>query len=159
MKKLTLNKLAKFTDPKAIHPYCISPFQHDTFTYATNGHVIVRVDASVLPAAPYCDTNGDKVAVQMERVMAKPTRDTVWRAVLPVAREVAVCSEVKRIERRKEKVDRYYAVKIGEAHIQLRYWNLIASLPDAEIGEVGYALDAVPFRFAGGIGTCMPIRM
>ena len=95
----------------------------------------------------------------MERVVAKPRRDTVWRAVLPVAREVAVCSEVKRIVRRKEKIDRYYAVKIGEAHIQLRYWNLIASLPDAEIGEVGHALDAVPFRFAGGIGTCMPIRM
>lgn len=159
MKKLTLNKLAKFTDPRDIRPYCIAPFQLDAFTYATNGHVIVRVDAAVLPAAPYCDTNGAKVAVQMERVMAKPTCSTVWRAVRPVKREAAVCSEVKRTERRKEKIDRYYAVRIGAAHVQLKYWNLIAALPGAEIGEAEHAMDAIPFRFEDGIGTVMPIRM
>lgn len=155
MKKLTLKKLNRFTNPADLRDFCRVPHQIGAFTYATNGHVIVRVDAAVLPAEVHPDA---ALSIKLERVLAKPSPDAVWRAVTPLDRADAVHHEVKSFKGKKEKVESFYTVLIGEAHIQLRYWNLIADLPGAEIAEVDNCFAPVPFRFTGGVGTVMPCK-
>jgi hypothetical protein len=57
-----------------------------------------------------------------------------------------------------------YLVPIGATHIQRKYFQLIKALPNSRIfvsdheGNDPYQIDAIRFKFDGGLGIVMPLR-
>jgi len=51
------------------------------------------------------------------------------------------------------------AVRVFGAHVNRKYLALIAALPDAEIGIMDVSDKPIPFRFTGGNGVVMGLRV
>lgn len=131
--------LTPFCSPD--RPELNRPFSDGPFSYATNGHVLLRVprlagvpDRLSLTARP---PNPD-------HLFANWSLYNNWKP-LP---SLAVADD---------------AVRVGRSHVQPKYLKLIADFPGVEISECPPDDDdhwpPVAFRFPGGEGLIMPYRV
>lgn len=152
-------------DPRA---YLNAPFSEGEFTYATNGHILIRVakraDIIALPE-------------QMKGRCAKMFWDNPWRELLPIPdvppAEILTCVYCdgagkldfgdKDLERcdECEGIGKWEPWKpgfpLGKAHFAQRYLRLLKALPDCKI-SANHASKPAPFTFDGGCGLLMPMR-
>lgn len=117
------------------------PFSHGAYTYATNGHIMIRVPAvSGMSGHPKAPRAG--AARIFDAVMRDGRLTEVGKVSLPRAR-----SDDKRI------------VQIAGIYFQIKYVRMLVSLrglrlPTRRIPDS----EPMPFAFNGGEGALMPVR-
>ncbi len=159
-------------------PYLRQPFSHGDFTYATNGHIMVRIprrDDVPPPDMP-------KAAETLEVRWDKPLEghDTaIYTKTLPELPErgqyVDPCPRCDGTGRGHDcpdcqcechdcvgtgfdDPDKGAEVLIGVGKFAVKYIRMVAELPGIEIMEYTQKGDPILFRFDGGIGAVMPLR-
>lgn len=98
-----------------------------------NGNGVVECDMGHDHNCPECDGAGEFETGEMTQKACKACDGTGHKYQQPVA--------------------------VGKAHINRRYLALIASLPSAEIAVPDVDDKPIPFRFAGGQGVIMGLRV
>ena len=165
-----MTNLQQFCSTDLFRPYLARPFTRNGFTWATNGHVIVRVAerADALPIEE--DVNTEKVldgidAVTFYKPSFKLPEGTDKNAAVCESCEgrghlhdcpncECECDECNATGR----ITPRYSTKIGSRFYSLEYMRMILSLPNIELSIVG---DEEPkfsimfFRFDGGVGAVM----
>lgn len=147
---MTSDQLAYFSDYDLVdkHPFS-RPWSRGDFSFATNGHAMVRVRKIVgIPErddAPDCDKvlrKLDLTGCVRPMPALPPLRFSVEEAepgsvatIFVLWRETA---------------------SFQGAFFDLRYLHLVASLPGLLCGRPAGRKDAMPFAFEGGIGALMP---
>lgn len=164
--------LTPFCGTGELRPYIKQPFSFGEFTYATNGHIIVRVgrrqdtpdgevitESGILRAIRVAD---DACRFTLLPVYVFPPADPDadcekcdWRGVMHDCPDCdCVCGDCDGSGKREKKASLSFS---GVAY-DIRYLRQIASLPSIEV-EASPSGDApLRFRFEGGIGALMPIR-
>lgn len=128
-----------FCDPERCAPGCdfSVPFSRNNYSYATNGHVAVRV-----PRRP--DIPENKQAPSAERLEQLPWGGSrVKFGPLPELEGLA------------DKVMDCRSVRIGKAFFFAPYIEWLQTLPALQIGKPKPSRP-LPFRFEGGEGLIMP---
>lgn len=164
--------LTKFArDIDGTRPYLAKPFSAGDFTYATNGHILVRVPR--IESTKEIEKKGhwDKPLEGYETAEYEP-------ASLNLPPRAETLEECERCEgsgkdhdcpeccclcRRCdgfgfEDPDRDEKFKIGGLPFALRYVRLMAALPGLEIMKSPVYAAPLLFRFDGGIGAVMGLR-
>ncbi|MDY0164628.1 hypothetical protein [Desulfobotulus sp.] len=165
------------------------PFVMDGYMQATDGKILVRVPITntlLALAGPNCGKHTatigewlwsghhavdwvDLPIIDMESLepcgtcrgtLKVPAMDTCpecdGEGEIPSRAQVVDCTTC---DSTGKKIDTENPVKIGEAHIQIRYLLKIAGLSGAKIAQVSRWYDPVPFVFDGGQGVVMPVKM
>lgn len=146
------------------------PFSREEWTYATNGHVMLRL--------PRRDDVPERADAPVAEKVWPTTPEPVFRApkvsILPIPKEV----ECNACEGRGTKHDcpdcacvcktcggtghvsddAKSAVRIGEIDIATRYARLLMTLPGLLISDPPKDAYVFQFRFDGGEGILMPLR-
>jgi hypothetical protein len=133
--------LAPFCNPKCCEPGrdLSVPFSLNGHTYATNGHICVRV-----PRRP--DIPENKEAPNAEEKLP-------WSMCAPgKSRKFAPLPEQFVVER----AGSHRMVAIGRAFFGAHYVKLMRALPGLEVGKPKPEAP-LPFRFEGGEGLLMPL--
>ncbi len=154
------------TDP--YREYLHAPWSRDDWTYATNGHVLIRIprtDAADNEKAPNAGKLFDQYPLPVD-MRPMPTFE------LPVATSIECakcdgsgkehdcpdcnceCEECGGSGESWEKV----SVGIGDVSFAARYMRLIAALPGAAVPKAPIARAPMPYTFAGGSGLLMPLN-
>lgn len=166
--------LMQFCSKEHERYYIAKPWRRGAFTYATNGHICVRVDAiesdEEQPKAPDAEKvllrqlNPIFAPLRIRRLPDPPRRKCElcmglgkWEDVGGVMVECEYCDGVGAVELMQ-------SVSIAGAYFETKCINMIAELPDAEfptnpLPDHKDWRKTVPtsFRFAGGIGALMPM--
>jgi hypothetical protein len=162
--------LKPFCGTDESRPYLMQPWSRDGFTYATNGHICVRVPA--IDGIEDCEA-----APNAGKLFAVPLTSelvSVTTLSLPPERR-AECSgcEGRGVKHRcpdcacvcekcsgTKEVGGEDRVSVGlnGFNIGLRYLRLIVSLPGAKVQTIGEPGGAVAFAFDGGDGRLMALR-
>jgi hypothetical protein len=142
-----------------------SPFSRGDWTYATNGHIAVRVPRRA---------DVDEGSTSVERLGWAPSNATYVSAPrfeLPRSPEV----DCEKCDGRGTKHDcpgcsckcehcdgtavepEKFTVGIGEGIFSAKFLRLILGLPGVELGPI-HSREPMPFRFEGGEGLLMPMR-
>lgn len=147
-----------------IHSYLRQPFRHNGQIIATNGHIIISIQDDGREASTPTKELTDLVDKIFTRTM--DTYAPVSGIYIPEAEKckhcgnpdyqdeegVCVCDDTGFVL--------HQNVLVGATTFARRYLALIAELPNAEIGvSVDEKLWQVPFRFDGGQGYVMPMRV
>lgn len=167
--------LQQFCSTDSVRFYLHNPFTLGDFTYATNGHIIVRVpkvDGVPLAESAPNPSNIFKDFPASDRFTALPPLN------LPKAEgpETVDCSECDGRGKEhecpdcdceceacdgsgKEVREKRVSTELAGVILQLRYVRQIAALPHVEIAP-HLAINGKPvfFRFEGGDGALMPMR-
>lgn len=155
-----------------IRPYLEKPFRIGNHTYATNGHVLVRVPAED-GDEPLSSGGLKLMQASLEKILAYQL-DAVYAplcVLLPPTgtRECSNCGGYGKWEAERGKfiscedcdgagkVEKQTSVSIAGVPFQAKYIAQIAALPEAEF-PTNPINDPCPFRFAGGSGAIMPMR-
>jgi hypothetical protein len=172
-----LINLEKFYSSDPTRENVARPFSFDGWTYATNGHVVVRVpkrdDIAENPAAPndHAAALFDKCA-KKRRYKPAPSFELSepfeWEEQIeciccassgrrhhdcPTCKcECKICSG-----RGKIAIRRFGTVAIGTAYYSSKYISWLQSLPKLELGPP-HKKNPLPFRFGGGEGLLMPVE-
>jgi hypothetical protein len=136
--------LKPFCDPN--HPDLAQPFSQGDYTYATDSYILVRVPklagAPVNPNVPVWTRAKDftraEVATYKLLAIAEAYRDV----------EYGVRGEQTKV---------WDLNRVGVAWFARDYINLLADLPGLSVAHVG-ELEAMPFKFNGGMGLLMPVK-
>lgn len=146
--------LKKFCeDDDAVRWYLTEPFSEGEYTYATNGHIIVRVPKCV-DTQPH-----EHMAGRGPKIFAdNPCGELMDIPDLPNP-ETMKCTEC---EHGCAECDNGWLVKpqridLGDSHFQAHYLRLVKSLPNAKISPNG-PMNPAPFVFDGGEGLLMPCK-
>jgi len=157
--------LQKYCSTELFKLYLHHPFSQSNYTYATNGHILVRV-----PLRP--DVEKQK----------KPNVSSVWPKYEPTAwiapltfdfpepeslpckdcynggrvHDCPGCECVCQKCGGTEEIFVIRAVKLGPLYIQEKYARLMMELPKIEIEAQPPLMGPVQFRFDGGRGLVMP---
>ena len=160
------------TDPD--RPQMHAPFSSAAWTWATNGHILVRVprrdDVPENPEAPNVKKvwDGAKWGAwrPAKRVDLPPARFNTcdecngrgWEHDCPSCQ--CTCEECGG----EGKIERTDPVAVGPVKIALRYARMILALDRIELADPADDDDAIAFRFAGGEGIlavlhgpCVPV--
>lgn len=165
--------LQQFCGTDETRPYLMKPFSRDGFTWATNGHILVRVRAR--PDVPDMDQK-----LGLEKQFGGYDTATFFKPNLklpPAPAEFGDCPacsargyvhdcphcgcECPKCEGRGNlDLERITSTTIAPKLYALNYIRQILSLPDVEIARVEAEPLLAPlfFRFTGGIGALMPLR-
>jgi hypothetical protein len=153
--------------------YLRAPFTLDGKIYATNGHIMVRIDA--FDGHPYHELpekEGPRNAPQMFDTH-KPKNLTAlpnWDRSIADFRNCSSCNGTGRCceedhvgsiecdECDGGKVPTWNGAPIGSKMIGTRYLRLMETLPGLMIDLTGEPLECIPFVFDGGVGLVMPMR-
>lgn len=149
------------------------PWSHEGFTFATNGHIMVRVPQMVEV------TEGEPIKGMMARILPYGT-PSEWYPLSGIAVPPAQEQECESCEGGRETVHdcpectcvcdecdgtgRILDAKgrdpiiVGCAGFQTKYLRMLSTLPGCEIGPISEFAIA-PFRFDGGDGVLMPMRI
>jgi hypothetical protein len=167
---IDLNSFCELTD-ESPREELRQPFSRGDFTYATNGHIMVRVPRRI-------DVSRDVVLkVDPETILAG-INETKFRPLpnvtLPDDSTVACpsCNGSKHEHRCPDckckceycdgagLVTEEISVSIGKAPFALRYVRMLIELPKIEVAKRVKLKPATPilFRFDGGVGALMPMR-
>lgn len=139
-------------------PNLRNPWTRDGFTWATNGHVLIRTGVNKL-------VGENERAPSPERVLAGFDAATNWKPLaLRDLPEPTFCNVwVENFDaigeplmETKQNCQVATSVGIRGFNLDLRYARLIAALPECEI-SVGAQTKPAYFRFAGGIGAVMGV--
>lgn len=148
--------LTPFYNTDDIRRNISAPFSDATYTYATNGHIVIRVplraDVPASDFAPKCDrlfqqfATGDREWLQIpdlpEAIMQPCIYcDTNDPDPCIECHDTLIC-------------ERPVSVEIGGSHFARKYLAMIKALPNCVIAPNG--LDAAWFKFDGGDGLLMP---
>jgi len=153
--------------------YLMKPFTRDGHTYATNGHIMVRVEPR--PEIPDAEKpfNQDRPLEGIEA--AKFFRPSFELPPAPAAKGPCTACDGRGYDHDcpdcecvcdvckgdgDMDVERRITTKIGPKVFALNYARLMLSLPGIEIAELPDKEDGKPllFKFDGGVGALMPMR-
>lgn len=170
----TMIDLQAFCATAPYRSYLHKPFTRGDWTYATNGHIAVRV-----PALPhYDDTEGASTIHTFFDVHANATWRPLGHAILPEAGLVE-CDACRGRGREHDCPDcscmceacdgtgmRKAVVSVelrGLGDVNATYAALLLALPGIEVAPIvadlgAIAIPAIAFRFSGGVGVLMPLR-
>lgn len=156
--------LQKYCDTdESIHgSRLMTPWSKGDHTFATNGHIIIRVPRTDAPERK----NAPGLSELEHWFKTEPVE---WYPIPPVNPKKQPCEECNGKGKHKyqgtfincEECDgtgeymRHLGIEIGEAKFSDVYLSWIAELPGAEIGPFK-AMDPARFRFTGGEGLLMP---
>ena len=154
-------------------PELVRPFSIDTWTYATNGHVLVRVprrdDVAENETAPnvarmFPDDAPKaryKPAPKFEIPRGLTARRNVSVAAAPGKRTITgvqTVSACATAATARERLPKLVTVKIGRASFNSKYVSWLQQLPNLELDRVPRGFKPMRFRFDGGEGLLMPCR-
>lgn len=168
--------LQKFCGNEWYRPYLHKPFTRDGFTWATNGHVIVRVDPvdGVEPLSDKQPLNVGATVAGLEMANFFTPSFDLPPAQEPTMVECAWCEGRGTVHdcpdcgcicedcdgKKMVQSEPTSSTTIGGVYFTLRYVHLICSLPGLQIAHTaiakGPALKPLLFRFDGGVGALMP---
>ena len=141
-----LELLKKFVSQDDPRKYMRSPFTRGEWTYATNGHIAVRVPkidgVEILPEKHIPNLDGLFQSAGDNDFIALP-----W---MPPLEECLLCGGTG--------AKRNAPAKVGGSHFDLFYLHLINGLPGAKFSPGARQLDMARFVFDGGEGILMPMR-
>jgi hypothetical protein len=161
--------LKKFCSTDFTRLYLMKPFTIGNWTYATNGHICVRVPT--MPEWP-----GPENEIKAPELFAAPVTEfrPLPKIEFPPPDEddecescdgrgsehecpdcLCICKQCNGTGKEPPYSD--VSVEIGNAIYAGKYIHLIRSLPGVEIGPT-HERDPMRFRFAGGEGCLMPRR-
>lgn len=166
--------LQRFCGADRYRAYLMRPFSRDGFTWATNGHILVRV--ATLPQYADSDKQFDQ-----SRVLQGLDRVTLWArldGLLPPEIAPDTCEDCGGSGDDPEETkyscmccdgtgkvggEKIMSITVDRAPFALHYARLMHSLPHVEIGigsadNNAYRGSPLLFRFAGGVGALMPLR-
>ncbi|MBR0871176.1 hypothetical protein JQ633_12465 [Bradyrhizobium tropiciagri] len=144
-----------------------SPFTRGAYTYATDGHILIRVDR--LDSAPIDDKiAAEKVLIGLDAATFAPVGTIVLAAKMP-AQECNACEgrgtehDCPRCECQCEACggrgsidpERTVSVDFAGAIFALKYVRQLLSLPNVEIAFETATPGPLLFRFDGGVGALM----
>lgn len=160
--------LKKFCGTDAWRPYLHEPFSRGEYTYATNGHIMVRV--------PRVAGIGEIPLIKNPEKIFAPMPADGWRtlrvALPPVdpSKECSYCYGSGFLDDDEGDcgldciecngtgfVVANVSTEIGGVIFDLKYIRMVAELPDIEI-VIGPIDGQSFFRFSGGDGALMPMR-
>ncbi len=163
--------LKPFCSTDEFRPTLMQPWSRGAYTYATNGHILVRV-------ARRDDVPENEEAPDVEKTVEKARLDEASFVRLPlIDLPPEEKSECQACEGRgtehdcpdctcdcevcngsgEESSDLNSSVGLFGIPFAMRNARLILSLPGVEISRPQGHLSPMPFRFEGGIGMSMPL--
>lgn len=149
-----------------LKPFCISPdwgrveleepFSRGGFSYATNGHVLIRVPRLV-------DVTSERGPAS-DDLFVRAFSPSEWLDVPDTGAPVMVrceycrgaaggCDECDFTGR----IEPYTPIGVGDQFFQAKYLRLLRTLPGVKIGPT-CQMKAARFQFDGGDGLIMPCR-
>jgi hypothetical protein len=149
--------LQSFCAKDDVRSYLMQPFVIDGYTYATNGHVIVRVRG-----APGQEPSNPARAAA-PRLFAVEYTDYELLPEIPAPQTCPECHgggeeyEDECMYSMCRDGELFQLMKVGAAWFDVRYLHRIAQLPNVRISVVGRDAMAA-FVFDGGEGRVMPCR-
>lgn len=157
--------LKPFCGVDQCRPYLLQPFSVGNFTYATNGHIMVRVPRRADVPDKTKEFNQDKPLEGHEKAIYAPLTGS-----LPVMEmedcdcfdgyehDCPDCECVCEACDGDGKTYPHASTSIGGANFAARYVALLLTLPGIEVAAKHAFPDPLLFRFDGGIGALMPIN-
>lgn len=162
--------LKPFCGTDETRPYLCVPFSHGDFSYATNGHIMVRIPRSGdLPEqTKNIATNWDAPFEGFEAATFSPVKVNLPPPIADVECESCegrgqehdcpdcecICPECEGSGL--ESADHGISTTIRGHTYALRYVRLMLSLPGVILADNTDAKKPLLFRFDGGIGALMP---
>ena len=169
---MTKEELARFCSTDETRINIVTPWSKDEYSFATNGHLIVRVprlvDVPERDAAP----SGDKLFPYKE----PPEWVRLSDMEIPeaVRADCSECNGDKTIMHddcsdcnghncpecngKGEVIVDRIPVPVGTGHFQLAYLHMLKELPNCKIGPNADPMDHAVFQFDGGDGLLMPMK-
>ena len=169
--------LAKFCSQDETRPYLQRPFSAGAYTYATNGHIMVRVArcGDVLEIAGKYEK---AKTFDWNKPLGEHDKATFARPALTLPPRSESDEECETCEGDGAAHDcpscecpcprcggsghtdqeRLASTNINRIYDALNYVRLMLSLPDVEIALNSSPEAPLLFRFSGGIGALMPLR-
>jgi hypothetical protein len=168
--------LQQFCSTEKYRPYLHAPSSLGNFTYATNGHIIIRVKrlSNVPENSSFPDT---------ERLFAANYRDSEFRPMVSGTLPPLIIDEAETCDacdgtgfqhrcpdcqcecsgcggagKVRTTSDNDTSVSINGAVFDIRYVRMLQSLPGTLIESLPRKEEAMSFRFDGGEGMLMPMR-
>lgn len=163
--------LSPFCSKEELRPFLHTPFSHGEWTYATNGHIAIRVPRrSDMPG----DSNapGEKIEAMFAaagNLEMRPMPRFEWPP-----RETSDCSACEgrgtahtcpNCECPCQRCDgsgisgSVVSGNLGPAIFDAKYLILLMKLPEAEVPSEPSTTEPMPFIFTGGCGLLMPRRV
>lgn len=152
-------------------PYLMKPCRIGAFTYAANGHILVRVDA-----IDGDETNDKFPGIEgLNRILSRASAAGKFVPIgsisFPERKRVKCnfCGGSGRLDDIEPEeicfdcdgighVEQSRSVSIDQVNFSDKYVGWIATLPEAEISRPPPPVEPMPFQFAGGVGALMPMR-
>lgn len=163
--------LQPFCGADAARPYLMKPFSQGDFSFATNGHIMVRVarQEGVDPPGKDFDANAPLAGVE-QAAFAPPPAYTLP----PLQTDLTECQKCdgsghahecpdcecpcERCDGTgRENPERHVSTRVGTAIYAMRYVRKMLALPDVEIAQPDPKAPLL-FRFRDGVGALMPRR-
>lgn len=158
------------TDP--VRPYLHAPFTQDGHTYATNGHILVRVaERPGVPPPPENKPRADKLFDKewREPTMALPAFELPKEEFNDCERcdglksnyhDCECCTCVCEKCNEDGKVSSLTGVSVGicGAIFAAKYAKMLQALPGIRVAAPKSGYDPMPFSFDGGDGIVMPLK-
>lgn len=159
---MNLSELQKFCDPS--RDTLALPFSGEQFTYATNGHIVIRISRLT-------EVEPSEFAPKVTKLFAENPRDGLTAVELPAdipALEIGTCPDCggagKIVHLETEMVcdecdgsghfERPERVAVGDSGFANKYLLWLKELPDVKFYPSG--IKPAPFTFDGGDGLLMP---
>lgn len=146
------------TDP--VRGHIVEPFSHGEWSYATDGHIMVRVlrraDVPERKAAPGDEAErifanlGERLFLSTTLKIAKPRLVRCWLCE-GYGLDCPECNGTGCIPTRR-------STELLGAIFDARYVRMIANLPDLHLPATAPALGPLAFRFDSGEGALMSMR-
>ena len=174
MTSQTIN-LETFCSPE--RPELARPFSLGEWTYASNGHVLVRVQRREEIPENAENPVGFRAASLFSEITRKPHYTPAPKFELPEALEKKVrcfpCDGSGKAHRRQcpdcqcecpvchgtgERIEPAEPIKIGRTSFTAKYISWLQQLPNLELDRVPRGPNPMRFRFDGGEGLLMPCR-
>ena len=142
--------LRRFCEKESFNGKLDNPFSLGEFSYATNGHIAVRVPR--LESVGEIERPADVERVFRSNAEALEGNMRVLRATVPPAERTACrCCDACNGE-----IEVYSLVRIGPRYFSAAYIRLMEGLPELVISDADG--DCLAFRFAGGVGLLMKVK-
>lgn len=157
--------LKPFCGDNDIRYYLNEPFSEGEFTYATNGHILIRVPRrDDIPEEKTMSDRAPKLFVDfaMQKSLDIPEVPAPEMVDCECVTSNGDLSETEVLQKCEDcggtfKVELWgVGIDLGDSRFALRYLRLLKTLPNCKISPNGQK--QAPFKFDGGDGLLMPMR-
>jgi hypothetical protein len=149
-----------------LKPFCIStdwgrveleePFSHGLFSYATNGHILIRVPRLADVTSEKGPTSDDlfvRAQSPAEWIDVPDPGPALFDRCDCCGGQPGGCDECDWTGR----FEPFTPVRVGDQFFQAKYLRLLRTLPGVKIGPT-FEMYAARFQFDGGDGLIMPCK-